>query len=260
LSTNRTVQTLALVRGQPSSDNPLDFTHRIAELAILLAITQPLSYPRYELTLPATANLRLKCHLQPIGPDCGLGTFLYTGLKSRKRVTTCGINCSAKSMSSAEFCLPTLKRRLARARSGDNPIAVKTCEGSMAPDEQAAPVETDSPLRSSAITMASPSRQSNTMFVVLGTRGAPALLTPTWSMLSTMVRSMRSRSAAIRSTLPSVNPWRAISAALPSPTMPARFSVPARRERSWRPPYNSGCNNVPLRTYSAPAPIGPCIL
>ena len=98
-------------------------------------------------------------------------------------------------MSSAVFCLPRLKRRLARARSGDSPIAVRTCDGSIAPDEHAAPVETDKPLRSSAITIASPSRQSKTIFVVLGTRGAPALLTLTWSTLSTTVRSKRSRSA-----------------------------------------------------------------
>src|ERR1017187_2241578 len=189
-----------------------------------------------------------------------LATFLYTGLRSRNRVTPSGINCSAKSILSTVFCLPRLKRRLALARSGDNPIAVKTCDGSIAPDEQAAPVETDRPLRSSAITMASPSRQSNTMFVVFGTRGAPALFTLTWSMISRMVRSSRSRSAVMRSTLPSANPSRAISAALPSPTMPARFSVPARRDRSWRPPYIIGCSKVPLRTNSAPAPCGPCIL
>ena len=34
---------------------------------------------------------------------------------------------------------------LARARSGRKPIAVRTCEGSIAPEEHAAPVETAKP-------------------------------------------------------------------------------------------------------------------
>src|SRR5437867_742910 len=58
---------------------------------------------------------------------------------------------SAKSTSSAVFCFPKLKRRLARARSAGIPMAVSTCEGSIAPEEQAAPVETAIPLRSRAI-------------------------------------------------------------------------------------------------------------
>ena len=42
----------------------------------------------------------------------------------------------------------------------------------------------------------------------------------------------------MRSSVPSVSAARAISAALPSPTMPGTFSVPARRWRSWAPPKN----------------------
>ncbi len=52
----------------------------------------------------------------------------------------------------------------------------------------------------------------------------------------------------------------ASSAALPRPTMPATFSVPARCRRSWLPPTISGSIGVPRRTYIAPTPFGPCIL
>src|SRR5581483_9396788 len=106
-------------------------------------------------------------------------TPLYTGLNSRNRATASGTRLSANSTSSDVVCFPRLKRMLPRARSADTPIAVSTWEGSMAPDEHAAPVEIDSPFRSSAITMASPSMQSKEIFVVLGTRAASPLFTAT---------------------------------------------------------------------------------
>ena len=40
-------------------------------------------------------------------------------------------------------------------------------------------------------------------------------------------------------------------------TMPATFSVPGRRPRSWLPPRSIGVQRVPLRTTSAPTPFGP---
>ncbi len=42
--------------------------------------------------------------------------------------------------------------------------------------------------------------------------------------------------------------------------MPATFSVPARRRRSWLPPTSSDSTGVPRRTNMAPTPFGPCIL
>src|SRR5437016_2553646 len=44
-------------------------------------------------------------------------------------------------MSAGVVWRPRLKRRLARASSGGKPMAVRTCDGSTAPEEQAAPVQ-----------------------------------------------------------------------------------------------------------------------
>ena len=41
------------------------------------------------------------------------------------------------------------------------------------------------------------------------------------------------------------------------PTAPATFSVPARRWRSWLPPWSCAISCVPRRTHSAPTPFGP---
>ena len=62
---------------------------------------------------------------------------LYRGEIARSRATVSGTRLRAKSTSSSVVCLPRLKRMLARARSGFNPIARSTCDGSIAPEEQA---------------------------------------------------------------------------------------------------------------------------
>ena len=51
------------------------------------------------------------------------------------------------------------------------PIARSTCDGSSVPDEQADPVDTAMPSRSSAISRLSASTRSKLMLVVFGTRG-----------------------------------------------------------------------------------------
>ena len=51
----------------------------------------------------------------------------------------------AASISSAVVVRPRLKRRLDRASSGESPIAVSTCDGSIAPEEHAAPVDDSTP-------------------------------------------------------------------------------------------------------------------
>ena len=49
----------------------------------------------------------------------------------------------------------------------------------------------------------------------------------------------------------------ASSSARANPTMPATFSVPARRCRSCEPPESCASSGVPCRTNSAPTPFGP---
>ena len=68
--------------------------------------------------------------------------------------------------------------------------------------------------------------------------------------------SRRSRSAASRAASSAILP-RASRAATPRPTMPATFSVPARRLRSCLPPVISGAAAAPRRIQSAPTPLGP---
>ena len=60
--------------------------------------------------------------------------------------------------------------------------------------------------------------------------------------------SSRSRSARDARRLGRRGPRARARAAAPKPTMPATFSVPARRLRSWPPPRTSGAIGVPRRT------------
>jgi hypothetical protein len=45
-----------------------------------------------------------------------------------------------------------------------------------------------------------------------------------------------------------------------SPAMPGVFDVPARCPRSWCPPVMIGAHSMLDDMYSAPTPLGPCIL
>ena len=69
----------------------------------------------------------------------------------------------------------------------------------------------------------------------------------------------RSRSFASRAPSAAISS-RAISAALPNPTISGTGRVPERMPRSWPPPSIIGAIRTrgPLRrTYSAPTPLGP---
>ena len=83
---------------------------------------------------------------------------IVTAHSSRKRLTWAETKSIVRSISSSVVCRCRLKRTLLCARAGARPIASSTCEGSLAPEEHAAPLDTAKPLRSSAITSASPSR------------------------------------------------------------------------------------------------------
>src|ERR1700682_4664838 len=102
-----------------------------------------------------------------------MASLRYVGESSRSWATAAGTTFMAKSMSAEVVWRPRLKRRLARASSGGKPMAVSTCDGSTAPEEQAAPVEQARPFKSSAMRRASPSTPGKTRFVVFGVRGAP---------------------------------------------------------------------------------------
>ena len=109
-------------------------------------------------------------------------------------------------------------------------MAVSTCEGSTAPDEQAAPVEQARPFRSRAMIRASPSMPGKVMLVVLGVRGA-------WrrwhahrnASEQAVFEFVAQRGNARVSLMPESS--RASSAALPRPTIPGTFSVPGRNPR-----------------------------
>ena len=68
--------------------------------------------------------------------------------------------------------------------------------------------------------------------------------------------SRRSRNRAMRAET-SASSAAANRHATPNPTMPATFSVPARRPRSCGPPAISGPSSTPRRTKRAPTPLGP---
>ena len=136
-------------------------------------------------------------------------------------------------------------------------MARRTCDGSSEPDEQADPVETATPSRSSAMRSDSASRPSKLMFDVFGTRRAAVAVHAACPARPTrMPASSRSRSGAAPSpVLASCS--RASRAATPSPPSEGTFSVPARRFRSCRPPVMSGVSRRPRRIHRAPTPFGP---
>src|SRR5216684_6016617 len=112
--------------------------------------------------------------------EWAMASLRQVGESSRSWATAAGTTFKAKSMSAEVVWRPRLKRRLARASSGGKPMAVSTCEGSTAPEEQAAPVEQARPLRSRAMRRASPSTPGKIRFVVLGARGAAPAFTRDW--------------------------------------------------------------------------------
>ena len=134
-------------------------------------------------------------------------------------------------------------------------MAVSTCDGSIAPDEHAAPVETASSLQIER------DHQRFTFDAIKvdvgGVRNARRTLA-IHAVPSTALRELpccsRSRSAAIFSIVAVSEAFAgATCAALPKPTIPGTFSVPARRERSWLSAMKaSAAAEFPCVTYSAP--------
>ena len=116
-------------------------------------------------------------------------------------------------MSSLVFCLPRLKRKLARARSGDNLIVVKTCDGSNGSDE----------MLSVEMIILDRRRSPSPLALAVNDISKVAMrriraVQHHWSTVASMVRSNWSCSRAMRSHFQVANPSPAIAAALPSPT------------------------------------------
>ena len=94
---------------------------------------------------------------------------------------------------------------------------------------------------------------------MFGNRTVRSPFTEVSEIRSNNAASNRSRIALTR-VFSSVKVAAAHSAAFPSATIEATFSVPARRFFSWLPPIIEGLNAQRLLTYSAPTPFGPCSL
>ena len=136
-------------------------------------------------------------------------------------------------------------RRAPWARSVESPSAVSTCEGSPSRLAQALPPDAHTPRSSSSSTSEAESTPSNDMSSVPGTRGsAPFMQVPE---ISSRIRRCSSflRRAMCRAYYAMF--VQASSAAAAIPTMPATFSVPPRRPRSWRPPSMRGSRGAPSR-------------
>ncbi len=153
---------------------------------------------------------------------------------------------------------PRLKRIDDCTRPCGSPMARRTCDGSSVPDEQADPVETAMPSRSSAISSDSASTLLEAMLVVFGTRGAPAPFTA--------VPGHRREDAGLEPV------------AQAAPAAPPRRRASLSRSRGGHPEPDDGGHvlgarragsapdgprssrrdsGVPRRIHSAPTPLGP---
>src|SRR5208282_4679812 len=72
---------------------------------------------------------------------CEAASLRYVGEMARSWATAAGITSRAKLISDSVVSRPRLKRRLDLASSCERPTEVRTCDGSTAPEEQAAPTE-----------------------------------------------------------------------------------------------------------------------
>jgi len=99
-------------------------------------------------------------------------------------------------------------------------MAIRTCEGSRLPEVQADPVEAAIPLRSRYKIKDSPSINSKETFKVLGSLRVGCPFSRQWFIFSLIIFSNLSRRLDSRRDCCTIS-FDAISAAFPSPTMPA---------------------------------------
>ena len=125
---------------------------------------------------------------------------------------------------------------------------------SVLPDEQAEPLDTATPARSSPITSASASTPGKQMLVVFGTRSLDWPLTNDPSC-SRRTRRSKSRSCAMRAPSKAARQLRGHAESHGGNALHPRAAPPLLRSAG-----QQGNSVVPARTQSAPAPLGPCIL
>src|SRR6266581_592708 len=178
-----------------------------------------------------------------------------------KRVVWCcrasGRTSSTRCTSANDESRPREKRMRALAVSFSTPMALRTWEDSRDPAEQAEPLEAQTPSKSSPASNAMLSQPLAVNATVLQRRSVsdPRKTTPLPSNLRTRERRrwLRGSKRSLANTGDRTNR----SSASLSPMMPARFSVPARRSFSWRPPNKIGSRRSGDLIKSAPAPLGP---
>ena len=136
------------------------------------------------------------------------------------------------------------------------PIANRTWLGSTAPLAHADPAEAQTPSSSRTMSSSSASTPSTPRLQMASMRSGRGTASCTPGTASRIPPTNRADSSRTRPDAPSRS--RAVaSAAAAIATMPATFSVPARRSRSCGPPRRMGRSTAPPRTTSAPIPFGP---
>src|SRR3990170_6521782 len=137
---------------------------------VLSGVEGPLAWEWYHKRLLSTNNY-------PVSTNDRSG---HVGERERSRDTIPGRTSSTYSISSRVLSLPTVRRRLPRASSSGTPIAVSTWEGSREPEVQAEPLDADTPCRSSAMRIASPSMCSKQKEALLESRRSRSCGPVTW--------------------------------------------------------------------------------
>ena len=177
----------------------------------------------------------------------GVGTDARPGERARRRLSAGGSTLNTESMSAGDDVRPNVRRREPRTQSDGNPRAEITCDGSVAPEVHAEPLDAPICAMSRVSRMLSPSTCRNTKLALFGSlsvgwpvRRASPIVSSTFSMSSS--RSTWTWEMVARRSL------TARRSAVASPTIPDVFSVPPRRLRSWAPPLCCGCQRVPPRT------------
>ena len=160
----------------------------------------------------------------------------------------------AASTSASVVVRPRLRRSAPLASSPGSPMAVSTCDGSVEPVVQAEPVEQHRPCEvermdeGGAVEATHHDRQRCPA-------AGPWMAGQLDPVDGKERAASRSRRAATASTVAACSDTTSCQAAA-MPTAPATFSVPARRCRSWLPPWTWGRIAVPRRSHITPMPLG----